>query len=97
MERREGRKGGDEGRRGREEREGERVKRGGQGGGEGREGKMERGGRGEKSSSLVHCMWLYPSLHSGFLSDCFFLDGFEMTFILLDRKVPLSLPSPKNI
>lgn len=35
-------------------------------------------------------------LHSGFFSDCFFLEGLDITLILCDKKVPVSLPSPNN-
>lgn len=37
------------------------------------------------------------TLHSGFFNDCFFLEGLEITLILLDKNVPVSRPSPKNI
>ena len=47
----------------------------------------------------IPCLYIAPNCHShsGFFRDCFFFEGFEMTLILLERNVPVSLPSPKKI
>ena len=40
---------------------------------------------------------IYDYSHSAFLRDCFFFDGFDMTLILLEWNIPMSVPEPQNI
>ena len=48
-------------------------------------------------ASVVRMLLKQSLSHSGFFKDCFFLEGLEMTFILFERKDPVSLSSPKKI